>query len=208
MPTQQTSDIPTPAEIWKILDRVGKKIESMAEVHDREIKEIRQMFKETGERFKETDEQFKKTDKKLRETNKLFNGMWGKLVESLVEGDLVKLLTGWGIDVEETSTRVCGKYNGHDYEIDIIAKNGKDIVIVEVKTTLRPDDLKDFMEVLSNIKSFSEGYANKNIFGAVAYIRSESKAHIRAQRLGLFVIRATGNSASIINEKGFRPKSF
>ena len=32
----------------------------------------------------------------LRKLDELFNGQWGKLMESLVEGDLVKLLVIYG----------------------------------------------------------------------------------------------------------------
>jgi len=31
---------------------------------------------------------------------------------------------------------------------------------------------------------------------------------VRAERLGLFVIRATGSSASITNREGFAPRTF
>ena len=36
--------------------------------------------------------------------------------------------------------------------------------------------------------------------------REESEIH--AERQGLFVIKATGSSASIINKKDFKPKAF
>lgn len=42
----------------------------------------------------------------------------------------------------------------------------------------------------------------------MAFLRSESEAHLRAERKGLFVIRATGKSASIINGVDFRPVVF
>ena len=34
----------------------------------------------------------KETDRKIKKLNDLFTGQWGKLMESLVEGDLIKLL--------------------------------------------------------------------------------------------------------------------
>ncbi|MCK9271592.1 MAG: hypothetical protein M0P50_14250, partial [Bacteroidales bacterium] len=52
--------------------------------------------------FQETDKQFKETDKKIKELSALFTSQWGKLVESLVEGDLVNILKQWGIQVEST----------------------------------------------------------------------------------------------------------
>ena len=44
----------------------------------------------------------KQTDRQLRRLEDLFNGQWGKLMEALVEGDLVKLLSQRGVKVDHT----------------------------------------------------------------------------------------------------------
>lgn len=38
----------------------------------------------------EMDTKFKETDKRIKEGFELFEGQWGKLIESLVEGDLIR----------------------------------------------------------------------------------------------------------------------
>ena len=50
-------------------------------------KETDAKFKDTDSWFKETDAAFKETTKKINEAIDLFTGQWGKLMESLVEGD-------------------------------------------------------------------------------------------------------------------------
>jgi hypothetical protein len=166
------------------------------------------MFQETNKQFRETDKQFKETDKKIKELSALFTSQWGKLVESLVEGDLIKLLNEKGIEVEQTIQRVKGNHKGQNYEYDIIAVNGDEIVVVEVKTTLRPSDVNDFHEKLWKAKEYMSAYRDKKIYGAVAFITADGASNIMAEKLGFFVIRATGNSSSIINKKGFKPKAF
>ena len=47
-----------------------------------------------------------------------------------------------------------------------------------------------------------------NLYGAVAYIRAPNGVDVYAQRQGLFVIKATRDSARITNEAGFTPKPF
>jgi hypothetical protein len=42
----------------------------------------------------------------------------------------------------------------------------------------------------------------------VAYLRVDGAADRAAYRRGLFVIRATGNSARITNDAGFAPKAW
>ena len=46
-------------------------------------------------------------------------------------------------------------------------------------------------------------YAGRRIYGAVAYLKAHQQSDVRAERLGLFVIRATGSSASITNREEF-----
>ena len=130
------------------------------------------------------------------------------MVESLVEGDLIKLLNEKGIDVDWTTQRVKGNHKGQNFEYDIIAGNGDEIVIVEVKTTLRPPDVKDFHERLWKAKKYLSRYKDKKIFGAMAFITTDGAAEQMAEKQGFFVIKATGSSSSIVNGSDFIPKAF
>ncbi|MEZ4985975.1 MAG: hypothetical protein R2795_13225 [Saprospiraceae bacterium] len=165
-------------------------------------------FKETDAKFKETDAKFKETDKRIKQAFDLFESQWGKLMESLVEGDLVNILRARGIDVAETATRRKGRRGGHNYEFDIIAHDTTQIVIVEVKTTLRVRHVEQFLEKLSLAKTWMKEYQNYEVIGAVAFLLAEEGADAMAENKGLFVIRATGDSAAIVNQEDFVPKFF
>jgi hypothetical protein len=177
-----------------------------------DFQQVWKMFQETDriltEKFQETDKQFKETDRKIRELDRLFTSQWGKLVESLVEGDLIKLLKEREIQVESIIPRRRGFKDGQNYEFDLIAINGKEMVIVEVKTTLRPDDIDDFHKKLWKAKTYMPEYHDKIIYGAVAFITADGSSDRMAQNKGFFVIKATGSSSSIVNEPGFMPKAF
>lgn len=164
------------------------------------------MFQETDKKFQETDQKFKETDKKLNKLERLFVSQWGKLVESLVEGDIISILNQRGIEVTDTIKRRSGRRDGVDYEFDIIAINGTEIVIVEVKTTLIPEDIRDFLNKLKCAKTWMPEYSDKRVFGAVAFISEDAGTAVMAEKNGLFVIRATGDSASIVNNDNFVPK--
>lgn len=174
------------------------------------------MFQETDRKFQETAQQFQETDKKFKETDRLLNNLmkkmsevesrWGKFVESLVEGTLVKILNKKGIQVQHTFLRAKGLIKNKQYEIDIIAKNGEQVEAVEVKTTLSVEDVKHFMTKLKVFKEVFPEYSTNQVIGAVAYITSESGAEVYAAKHGLYVIKATNKSARIINSKDFQPK--
>lgn len=173
---------------------------------------LTEKFQETDklltEMFAETDRRFRATDKKLNKLEALFTSQWGKLVESLVKGDLIKLLNCRGIKVESVMQRRSGSKDGHSYEFDLIAVNDTDLVIVEVKTTLRPDDVSDFIEKLDKARIFMPEYRDRTLYGAVAWISADEGSERMAEKQGLFVIRATGSSSSVINAPDFIPRKF
>jgi len=175
---------------------------------NKNMSEIQQSLKEVAIRFKDTDERFKETDRQIKKAIGLFETQWGKLMESLVEGDLVRILQERGIAIRDTSSRRKGTYEGKQYEFDIIAHNGKEIVVVEVKTTLRVKHVKEHIDRLKQVKLWLKEYSRYKIYGAVAFLRAEEEADIYAQNQNLFVIRATGDSASILNPQEFKPRIF
>ncbi len=192
-----TTAVPTPDEIWKILERTS----AIQERNSREIAELRLSQKETDKQIKETGKQLKKTESE-------FNSQWGRLMESLVEGDLIPILNEKGIEIAHTSTNAKQRGRGDDFEYDIIAVNGQEVVVVEVKTTLRVNSVKDFLKNLRKFTTRMPHYKNKTIYGAVTWLKAKQKAAIFAEKQGLFVIRATGSSASIVNQEDFKPQVF
>ncbi len=175
-------------------------------------KETDAKFKESREeldsRFKETDAKFQETNKKVKEAFDLFTSQWGRLMESLVEGDIIRIFNERGIKVQDTSTRRKGSYQGENYEFDIIAHNGKETVIIEVKTTLRVSDVKSFIKKLQKARTYLRMDDDEVIYGAIAYLQADAGSEIFAQKEKLFVIRATGDSAAIINQSDFVAEKF
>ena len=179
------------------------------------LKEVSEMQREnererkkTEEMFKETDRQMKETDRRLKKLDELFTNQWGTLIESLVEGDLVSVLKERNIAVNHTLAPWPGQHNGERFEFDIVAMNGEEVVVVEVKTRLRPRDVPHFLKKLDKFTAYVPHFEDKKIYGAVAFLKAHESVQTHAARQGLFVIRATGNSASIVNEETFEPRVF
>jgi len=113
------------------------------------------------------------------------------------------LLKSKGIKVERTIQRAWGNYEIDNYEYDIIAENTVDIVIVEVMTTLGPPEVSDLHEKLWKAKRYMPKYKNMTIYGAVAFITADGASDRMAEIQGLFVIRTTNSSFSIVNNAHF-----
>ncbi len=188
------------------------------------------MFAETDRRFKETDKRFEETDKQLtkrfEETKKVLKelaeqskrtdekienliGTWGKFVEGLVEPAAIKMFQERGIEVEEVSLNRKVKKNGQVLmEIDILLANGEYSVLIEVKTTLKVEDVNDHIERLSRFKEYFPRYADTKVIGAVAGIKITEDADKYAYKKGLFVITQSGDTVKILNDKYFKPKEW
>ena len=215
-------DPATPEEIWNILreaaeirnetdqmlKRLGQETDRRTQENDRRMQENDRRMQETDRQMQETDRQMQETDLRLRKLDELFNGQWGKLMESLVEGDLVKLLQQRGIAVDHTITNAKKNYGERRWEFDILAVNGEEVVVVEVKTTLKVDDVDYFVERLQDFPELMPEFADRLIYGALAYLKTDGSVTVHAGRQGLYVIRATGSSASITNAEGFAPRAF
>ena len=171
-------------------------------------RELSASQRETDRRMQETDRQMKETDRRLRKTEELFNSQWGKLIEALVKGDPIALLNRRGIEVHHTSTNLERNFGGRTWEIDILAVNSSEVVAVEVKTSLKVRDVDHFLDTLRNLTELMSEYAGHVAYGAVAYLEADESSDKYAEAQGLFVIRATGSSASITNRQDFRPRRF
>ena len=211
MPKQTQQNTNPAKEVWETLKEISKsqkEADRRMQETDRRIQETDRIVQETSLQMKETDRQMKVTDRQLRKTEAFFNSQWGKLMEALVEGDLLKLLKQKGITIKDTTMNMKGEHKEEDWEIDILASNGEEIVLVEVKTTLKVQHVEDFLYKLKRFTTWKSIYKDKKMYGAVAYLKEAQSSAKYAEKQGLFVIRATGSSASIINKKSFKPKIF
>ena len=193
-------------EIWKMFkesqQKFDKTFEKSKQEADRQTRELKQQIKESR---LETERQMKETDRRLNKYIGDSENRWGALGENLMEGNLVKKLREKGIEVEKVLT--CLNV-GDKAEFDIIAVNGKEVVVVEVKSTLKISYIKQFLKNLEKFKTWCPEYKDKTVYGAIAFLIREVKgAAERAEEEGLFVVKATGDCL-IKNKKNFKPKSF
>ena len=195
---------------------------SLTEV-EKSVKEIWGLFKETDARFKDTDAKFKDTDAKFKETqaqikatdkeikrlSRLFTGQWGKLIESLSESGLMEQLQSRCIKVTGLSRRITNRKNGHHIELDFLLTNDTQVVLGEVKTTMKSEDVRDFVKKLDEFLYFYPNYKGFNIYGAMIGLRLEEESEIYAYRQGLFVFKVGGEGMlKLLNDENFRPKDF
>ncbi len=176
-----------------------------------EPQEIERNFQEIWKLFAETDRKMQQTDRQIQETSKKVNdltGKWSKFVEGLVVPAAERLFRERGILVDKVSQRVRARENGEGMEIDVLGVDGEYAVLIEVKSTLGIDDVREHIDRLGKFKRFFPEYADRKTVGAVAGIVIDEGVDRFAYKNGLFVIAQSGDTVRLINDETFVPKEW
>ena len=189
-------------------------------------KETERCFQETERRFQETErvlkeqsleterilkEQSLKTDRQItRLSQEIGNlgGKWGRFVENMVAPACETLFLNRDIPVHQVSQRVRKRLDGKTLEIDVLVTNENHVLVVEVKSSLSVDDVKELIKNLTEFRQFFPEYNHKQLYGAVAGIEIEEGADKYAYRQGLFVLAQRGENVAILNDTEFQPKTW
>ena len=201
--------------------RLAKQVSESQQRMAEQISESQQRTEEAqqrlGEKLEITQKIVKEQSKSLKRASGNFTSKWGRFLEGFVKGTLVALLQKRGIEVSRLERRreipsgVPGVSAG---DFDLVALNGKEIVVIEVKTTLTTPKLEKFLAHLKKFKTYFSEYDDRVIYGGVAYMdtaENDEEVGERAMEEGLFAIVAPGGDAKVakvINPEGFTPKKF
>ncbi len=190
-----------------------RKIEESQRQGEENLRKLEESQRKTQESLCEAE---KAADKTLQAVNKAcgeFTNKWGRFMENLIQGDVIQLLQARGLDVDHAyrPARIRHKNRSIKWDYDLIAANGEEVVVIEVKTTLSSSDVDYFLRKLADFKKNSKSYRGKTIYGAMAYLEDMGGGATKyAQKMGLFTIEALGATevATITNAENFKPKMF
>jgi hypothetical protein len=162
---------------------------------DRIIQENALQMKETDRQMKETDRQMKETDRRL---GKLGNRM-GEIVEHMVAPNLREKFRELGYDFPKANpnSNVSDRTNKIFLEIDVLLENGDKALLVEIKTNLSTEDVKEHIERLEKMRVYADLHGDKRTFlGAVAGIVMTDNVKEYALKQGFFVIEPSRGEPS------------
>ena len=208
-------------KVWEMFQETAKRFRETDE-------KLKEMFQETDKRFRETDEKlkekFQETDRKIQETDKqlkeflkglkkledTFITKWGRFMEVLVNSGATSALRAVGLSVDHSAknfTQEVPDAMGRGMEIDVLCW-GEDIVVpIEVKTTLKVEDVDEHIERLSRFFECFPTFRGKKLYGGVAGLEFAGEADRYAYKKGLYVLTLKGDRVvEVVNDGKFRPK--
>ena len=192
----------TAEDVWQLLAELAAAQKETERI-------LREQSQETEQRFQETDRRIRVVNQEIGRVNQQIGnlgGKWGRFVENMVAPACETIFLNRGIPVHQVSQRVKKRLDGQTLEIDVLVMNEHHILVVEVKSSLGVDDVRDLIEDLRQFRQFFPEYSQKQLYGAVAGIEIESGADKYAYRQGLFVLAQAGETVAILNDLDFQPK--
>ena len=190
--------------------------EKRAEENDHRIAENENRSKQPDHDIGELREQAKTAIRQLQRLGKQLGGegnRWGKIVESLVAGDLITIAReAIGVDIDFVSTRAFPE--DESWEVDVLGINHDVAVAVEVKTTLRQSDIDKFLtNTMLPFTRLASKHRRKRIYGVIAYIKvakleKQSKVLDYAWSKGLLVIKAMDGINRVVENKKLKLRDY
>jgi len=206
------SESVTIADIYQLFRTSAEEFDRRLRESDRQIEQARLESDRRIEQAKlESDRTIAELKRTVEQANRAVNSLttrWGRFVEELVQPAVLRLFQEKGIDIKEIYPRARVKRQGIAMEIDILAVDDTDVVLVECKSRLSKDDVDEFLEKLTRFKIAFPHYKNYQTYGAVAGIEIDEGIDRYAYNKGLFVIKPSGDTVEIINDENFRPRTW
>jgi len=202
----QTANPPSFESVWATLDRIALRQEET----DRIVKETSLQMQETREQMRESALQ---ADKRIQETEKQLGKLgfrMGEIVEHMVAPNLREKFWEMGLNFNIATTNSRFYNDKHEvlFEVDVFLQNGDKALLVEVKTKLTTEDVKDHIERLEKMRTYADLHGDKRTFlGAVAGVVMESSVKKYALGQGLYVIEPSGETFNVTPPNGL-PKEW
>ena len=133
--------------------------------------EVWEILRKLALSSEETNQKMRETDRKLKEVTtaigRLGNRL-GEFVEEMVRPSVVRLFQQRGIAIPQVFRGAYAERDGDAMEIGLLVGDDLDAVLVEVKSELKADDVKDHVSRLERFKKLCPQYAGFRVMGAVA----------------------------------------
>jgi len=210
----------TPQEIWDLIHATSEQMKEtdrkMAETErilkearletERVLKEskletervLKEAKLETERKMQEALEQQKRTERgmeKLEQQLSRLDNNWGRFLEELCAPAALELFKRQGINITQRyqgPTHQLSEDGKHEMEVDIILCNTTEAVAVEVKNTLRKDDIDRFRGQLAHFKEIFHPFAPYKVYAAIAAVNIDRGLIKYALKQGFYVIVCSG----------------
>jgi hypothetical protein len=183
---------------------------------DRQIKETGLQIKETDRQMKETDRQMKETDRKMKETDRKMGDLYnrfGEMAEHLVAPGIAARFNELGFHFDSImpgGIKIVDEQRKTKAEVDLLLENGEFIIAIEVKATVRLNDVEHHIRRLEILREHRDKKHEKpkKIQGAIAGAIFGSAEKKAVREAGLYVLEQSGDTMRMDIPCDFVPREW
>jgi hypothetical protein len=204
------------AEWFKRMEKLAEENTESMKKHTKEIEEIRAILKETDRLTRETVESMKDTDRRMKENARqmgFVQNKLGEVVEHIVIPNINEKFKHFGYAFGTPQRNV--KFFDKDFrliaEADIVmADDGKVLMLGEVKTTLKKEDVDNHVKRLETVRNlvYPPIDDSRKLLGFMAGAIADEDVKEYARQNGLFVAVQSGDTIKLDVPDGFVPKTW
>jgi hypothetical protein len=139
----------------------------------------------------------------------------GRMAEDLVAPSICRILqevVGWAGSCNciksERVERFHSKDRSRRKEFDVIAECGEYVMVNETKSKLRPTDIPELLDTISDFREYFPEHKSKRIIGSLASLYADESLIKYASRHGILVLAVGTELMDVMNEPGFKPTEF
>jgi len=186
-----------------------EKVWAMSQETDRKLQELFLAIKETGLQMKETDRQMKETDRKMGD---LYN-RFGEMAEHLVAPGIAARFNELGFHFDSImpgGIKIVDEQRKTKAEVDLLLENGEYIIAIEVKATVRLNDVEHHIRRLEILREHRDKKHEKpkKIQGAIAGAIFGSAEKKAVREAGLYVLEQSGDTMRMDIPGDFIPREW
>ena len=177
----------------------------------RDFKDEMRGFKDEMGDFKDEMRDFKtEINKKWGELSNKMGTMAEDLVAPSIERILKETVGCPDNQVEWQAVRIKARHqnSGQQREFDVVAVCGDYLLVNETKSYLRPEDLPEFVNLLTEVRDYFPQYKEKQVIGSIGSLYVDSSLVRRGERLGLIVLGMGEHLMQVLNTPEFSPQFF
>jgi hypothetical protein len=165
-------------------------------------KQMKETFAEIREGFAASKAMSEQLDKRV---DKITDSI-GRVIEGMFAANLWKKFAGRYTFTRGGPQTFLNKDGTMLTQVDVFVENGEYALVVEVKTTLRKDDVDYHLQRIQKLRGYLDERGDKRkLVGAVAGAVFHQGANDYAHKKGLYVLKQSGESAVLVDPpRGFK----
>ena len=174
-------------------DRRSKEFDRSREEFDRSCKEFDRRSQERAREAAEADRRFREyreeSQRRMDDINQRMGGVnnvQGEIAEDLFRRNIKEALKEFDMDMDEVYHNLKAPGVG---EYDVVAVNGSEAVVVEIKNKLKANDIRKFYEIqLPRFKTAFPQFTNYKVYGGLGALVMSNEQETEIAAMGLFVL--------------------